>query len=141
MEEQVFSAPKPQRGFLGGGNRDQRDRRGSRRTYVTGGDKETNFAAPIDIFVANVNRGVEGDTIKEHLRTKKGLEILNIERISHKEARNWSYRVSVNFLDQEKALSSEIWPQGVRVRIFRHNRYKPDKNGEGNREGNQNQFQ
>ena len=105
------------------------------------GEKETNFAAPIDIFVANLNKGVEGDPIKDHLSPKKGLKIVNIERISHKDARNWSYRVSVNIQDQEKALSSETWPQGVRVRIFRHSRSKKEGSGEGNSEGNLNQFQ
>ena len=113
----TFSAPKPKRGFRGGRRNND---------TVIGGDKSASFGAPISLFVANVRQDISVDTIKEFL-VKKELMIVGIEKISHDEARNASFRVDIKTEDKEKALSGDIWPVGVRVREFRHFRQRGEK--------------
>ena len=103
---------------------------GEEETTVMGGDKSASFGAPISLFVANVRQDISMDTIKEFL-AKKELMIVGIEKISHNEARNASFRVDIKTEDKEKALSGDIWPCGVRVREFRHFRQWGDKNDKG----------
>ena len=73
--------------------------------------------------------GTDAEKIKEHMKGK-GLDILTIEKVSHEEARNFSFKVSVGFEDKDKALSAEIWPVGVRVRTYRHYRTRDQANTE-----------
>ena len=129
--EEEYREQRQPRGFRAGVNREERGRygnnggrRGSRREFITGGDRGTNFAAPVHIFVANVNKGTDPSAIKDHMKTNKDLEIIDMEKISHENARNDSYRISVKQDDQEKALSADTWPYRVRVRVFRHFRKK-----------------
>ena len=64
----------------------------------------------------------------------KGLTIVSIEKISHEEARNWSFKIGVGYEDRELALSGEIWPFGVRVRQFRN--YRTRDENQDRRNGN-----
>ena len=104
-----------------GGKRDGR----GRSNVITGGDKSTNFGAPEHLFVANVRQGIEGNTIVDYLK-RKGLEAISIEKISHKEARNASFKLEIKAEDKDKVLTGDIWPYGVRVRVYRHQRFKKD---------------
>ena len=136
-EEEEFRQQRPRRGFRDQDNRNGNGpgRRGSRREFIHGGDKDStlaNFAAPTDIFVAGINKGTEINAIKDHMKTNKGLEILDMQKISHDEARQDSYRISVRKEDEEKSLLPETWPHGIRVRIFKHYR-KRGENQEGSR--------
>ena len=101
---------------------------------LTGGDKSASFGAHEDLFVANVRQDIEGATIKDFL-ARKGLEIVEIEKVSHQEARNASFKVQIKAEDKDKALNGDFWPYGVRFRIYRHYR---KKEGQENR---QRQFQ
>ena len=96
---------------------------------MTGGDKGAGFASPEFIFVSNVINGTEATSIQDHMKMN-GLNILTIEKVSHQEARNFSFKISVSFEDREKALSSDIWPVGVRVRQYRHYRTRDQVNRE-----------
>ena len=125
--EEVFIAPKQQRGFRGNGGNNGRGRKrfDSRRTAVEGTDNSGKFAAPVDIFVANVCKDTTEDMIKDFLKEKE-LVPISIQKISHKDARNDSFKVSVNRADQERAILPSNWPLGVRVRIYRHFRWRPE---------------
>ena len=131
--EGEYRTQRPRRGFRTGGNGERGNggnvRRNSRRDFIHGGDKDSslaNFAAPIDIFVAGINKGTEVNAIKDHMRVNKGLEIIDMEKTSHDEARQDSYRISVKKEDEEKALLPETWPHGIRVRVYRHYRKRGD---------------
>ena len=56
------------------------------------------------------------------MKTKRGLIIKNIVKMSHVDARVQSFRISVAACKAEEAKNAEIWPYGVRVRVFRHKR-------------------
>ena len=102
---------------------------GGRRNkdMIVGGDKTANqFSAPVSLFVANVRQDIECGAIQEYL-AGKGLNIVGMEKVSHKEARNASFRVDVRVEDKEKALNGETWPTGVRVREYRHFRQRKEQ--------------
>ena len=115
---------------MGGRRNGARD---NRRSVVTGDDKSANFGANEVLFVANVRKDIDETTISDYLKRRK-LEIVSIEKVSHKEARNGSFKVEIKLEDKERALSAEIWPYGVKVRMYRHYRYKGD-NKDSNRGG------
>ena len=120
-EGDSFGAPKPQRGFLGA-----RKDRGRNKNVVTGGDMSTSFGANEVLFVSNVRYDIAADTIKDFL-SKKGLEIKKIEKVSHKDARNASFKIEINAEDKERALAGELWPYAVKVREYRHYRTRRDQ--------------
>ena len=126
-EEATFGAPKQQRGFLG-----TRKERGRNRNVITGGDMTANFGASEVLFVSNVRQDIEEDTIKDYL-SRRGLLIKKIEKVSHKDARNASFKVEINPEDKEKALAGELWPYAVKVREYRHYRTRNDKGQEDRR--------
>ena len=73
--------------------------------------------------------GTVSSMIVDNIR-KKGLELINIEKVSHPEVRNWSFKAAVRLEDKEKALKSEIWPCSVRVcqyRTFRNRENQGEK--------------
>ena len=83
----------PRRGFLGRKTQThgQGQRRGSWRSdlpRVTGASNNKEFSAPVDLFVSNVNKEVTGDTITDFMRSSKNLELIECEKVGHKEARN-----------------------------------------------------
>ena len=64
LYDHVFDKQNRRRGFLNN----------QKRNNVVGKDKESDFAVPEAIFTANVNKGIEPDTIKDHMKNSKGLE-------------------------------------------------------------------
>ena len=54
------------------------------------------------------------------MKDSKGLEIIDISKVSHKDARTRSFRVKVKSEDYEKAMDCNTWPSRVRVRPYRH---------------------
>ena len=120
-EGDSFGAPKQQRGFLGA-----RKDRGRNRNVITGGDKSASFGANEVLFVSNVRYDIVEDTIRDYL-TKNGLVIKKIEKVSHKDARNASFKVEINAEDKERALSGDLWPYAVKVREYRHYRTRKDQ--------------
>lgn len=116
----------------GGGNEVPRDRRQTWRQKlpnITGNSGDNGFAAPIDLFVFNVNVDVSEEGIKTHMKESKGLDILEIVKVSHAEARTKSFRVKVKSEDYEKAMDCQTWPSRVRVRPYRHFKQRRDQPG------------
>ena len=56
------------------------------------------------------------------MKSKHNLIIEKIEKMSHQDARAQSFKVTIKPKDKERALSSESWPHGVRVQLFRQKR-------------------
>ena len=93
---------------------------------VTGQSKDFGFAAPADLFVFNVNKDVTADGIMTFMKSSKGLEILECQKVSHIDARTQSFRVKVKSEDYEKALNGDTWPYYVRVRVYKHFRQRDE---------------
>ena len=129
-------------GFLGDGQHrggseeqvdQQRNERGDSRIRkptwrqkfpnITGVSNDKSFAAPVDLFLFNVNKEVTEEAMKSHMKNDKQLELIECLKISHDEARTKSFRVKVKAEDYEKAMSVETWSYRVRVRPYRH--FKP----------------
>jgi hypothetical protein len=141
------------RGFLGAGNggqprggsggdedqlqrRDHGDNRKRKNTWrqklpnITGASNGKSFAAPVDLFVFNVNNEVTEEAIKTHMKDDKDLDIIECVRVSHEEARTKSFRVKVKAGDYDKAMSGETWPYRVRVRPYRHFKQRREQAGQ-----------
>ena len=93
---------------------------------VTGQSKEFGFAAPVDLFVFNVNKDVTTDSIVGFMKSSKGLDILECNKVSHVDARTQSFRIKVKAEDYDKALNGDTWPYRVRVRVYRHFRQRDE---------------
>ena len=63
------------------------------------------------------------------MKDSKGLDLLEVVKVSHVEARTKSFRVKVKSEDYEKAMDSETWPSRVRVRPYRHFKQRRDQSG------------
>ena len=63
-----------------------------------------------------MNIDVTEDMIKNHMKDSKGLELIEIEKVSHTEARTKSFKVKGKSEDYEKAMDSQTWLSRVRVR-------------------------
>ena len=87
---------------------------------VTGQSREAAFAAPVDLFVFNVNKEVTKDGIVSFMRSSKDLEILECAKVSHTDARTQSFRIKVKSDDYDKAMSGDTWPYRVRVRVYHY---------------------
>ena len=91
----------------------QGDRRQSwrkRLPNITGNSGDGGFAAPVDLFVFNVNNDVTEEAIKSHMKESKGLELSEIVKVSHKDARTKSFKVKIKSEHYDKAMDSQTWP-------------------------------
>ena len=61
------------------------------------------------------------------MKSAKGLEMMECQKVSHEDARTQSFRIKIKAADYEKAMSTETWPYRVRVRIYRHFRQKREE--------------
>jgi hypothetical protein len=140
---------RQKRGFPGTGNRqnvhgegdDQRKKEQDRTRKpswkkrlpnITGASNEKGFAAPIDLFVFNVNKDVTEEAIKNHMKDAKELDIIECVTVSHQDARTKSFRVKVKAEDYDKAMSGETRPYRVRVRPYKHFRQRREEGGQFN---------
>ena len=97
---------------------------------VVGASNDSGFAAaPVDLFVYNVNSDVSENEIVDHMKATKGLHIANCSQASHPEARTKSFKITVNASDYDKAMHSDTWPYRVRVRPFKHFKHKRQEGG------------
>ena len=96
---------------------------------ITGASVDKGFAAPVDLFVFNVNNDVSEDVMKTQMKNSKDLELVECVKVSHDDARTKRFRVKVKAEDYDKAMSGETWPYRVRVRPFRHFKQKQDRAG------------
>ena len=114
-------------------NDNQPNRRQSWRSKLpncVGSGQDSEFAAPVDLFVHNVSKEASGEAIKKHMLENKNLNILEIQKVSHEDARTQSFRVKIKAADYENALKPETWPYRVRVRVYRHFRQKREEGGQ-----------
>ena len=119
-DNEVFAEQKEKRGF-----------RSRKKTHkdVVGVDTKVDFGANVDIFISNINKDIKAETIVDHIKSTKVLEIVKIEKMSHPDARTQSFCISVKAKDKDTAINSKIWPYGVKVRVFRHKRHE-DRRGD-----------
>ena len=62
----------------GGQPRDRKQTWRQKLPNITGNSGDNGFAAPIDLFVFNVNVDVTEEAIKNHMKDSKSLELLEI---------------------------------------------------------------
>ena len=120
---------QPNNDSKGSNNRNRRATWRQKLPNVTGASDNTGFAAPVDLFVFNVNKDVSENAIIDHMKASKDLDISECCQVSHPEARTKSFRVRIHAADYEKAMSSETWPYRVRVRPYKHFRQKQQEGG------------
>ena len=113
-----------------GQGRDRRQSWRQRLPNITGNSGDVGFAAPVDLFVFNVNNEVTEEAIKNHMKDSKGLELLEIVKVSHKDARTKSFKVKIKSEDYDKAMDSQTWPSRVRVRPYRHFKQREQPGGQ-----------
>lgn len=71
-----------------------------------------------DIFVSRVSKEVKPDDLKSYVESK-GFTVLNVKCVSHNEAKNSSFKLTVPFTECDKLFDSGVWPEGISIRIFR----------------------
>ena len=82
-------------------------------------------APPDELFISRV----DGDTTEADMAEyilDLGVHIIDLELTSHYEARNKSFKLTVNKNDFYKLLDTSLWPDGVKVGRYR----KPRNNRE-----------
>ena len=137
-----------QRGFLGGGQKDRsqehqqrRDSSGGKPNWrnslpnVTGEGSDKQFAAPVDLFVFNVNKDISEDNIVTYMKDEKNLVITECQKVSHKDARTARFKIKINGADYDKAMMAESWPYRVRVRVYRHFKQRGEASGQFSSQG------
>ena len=122
----------------GGEVRGNGQRRGTWRNRlpnVTGTNGAAGFAAPVDLFVYNVNKDVSKDAIVKHMKDSKGLEIMECVKVSHDDARTQSFRIKIKAEDYDLSMNGDTWPYRVRVRPFKHFRQRQEQGNQGQQFG------
>ena len=75
-------------------------------------------APPDELFISRV----DGDTTEADMAEyilELGVHIIDLELTSHIEARNKSFKLTVNKPDFYKLLDASLWPDGVKVGRYR----------------------
>ena len=102
--EDIFTQPQNRRGFLGNQNSNQRSTYKNRRETITGARDNTEFAAPVDLYMSNVDTNITPEKIQSFMKDHKDITILECVKISHNDARIHSFRVKVNAAEYQKAM-------------------------------------
>jgi hypothetical protein len=71
----------------------------------------------IELFVSRVHNDVEIDELKKFIE-EDGINIIDIGRVSHKEARMQSFKVIISSSDKDTVLNESFWPEGIMCRQF-----------------------
>ncbi len=75
-------------------------------------------AAPTrDMFVSHLDRETTSKDLSDHIK-EKGINVLDIEKMSNDKAILKSFKVKINRSDVDKILDPSIWPRGVLCRGF-----------------------
>ena len=91
---------------------------------ITGAGDSLDFSAPVDLYVGNISNDITPEAITDYMKSSKNLVLLECVKISHPDARSQSFRVKVKGSDHEVAMSAETWPARVKVRTYRHPRFR-----------------
>lgn len=92
-------------------------------------DPVTGFSGkPPDAFIYKCSRDTQPDSIKNHL-IKNGVKVKSVDLLSHRDAANRSFKVSVQSVDDyDMLLSRKFIPKYVKVtRFFPHKDYFANK--------------
>ena len=66
-----------------------------------------------------------------YMKAEKDMDIIECQKVSHKEARTASFRIKIKGADYDKAMSADSWPYRVRVRVYKHFRNRDSRDGAG----------
>ena len=83
---------------------------------MTGAGEDMNFAAPVILFISNINE----EAIVSLMKESKNLDIQECKKMSNPDARTSRFKVTIKAADNELAMDSNTWPNTVNVRPFRH---------------------
>ena len=92
-------------------HRDQR-----RRTAVYGTRKHATIVGGpkcVDLFVFNVDKKVEEDSIKDFLVQEENISVVNVECVSHINSYMKSFKIRVDQMYEAKLMDAEFWPEGI----------------------------
>ena len=106
----------------------RRDQR--RRTAVYGTRKHATIVGGpkcIDLFVFNVDKKVEEDSIKDFLVQEENISVVNVECVSHINSYMKSFKIRVDQMYEAKLMDAKFWPEGIGCRKYVKPRY-PAKN-------------
>ena len=101
-----------------------------RGTAVSENEGES-LSADVHLVAYGLAKNVSGIQLSKWL-ADKGLQVLTCDLLTKYEgARSLSFKFTVRSCDYEKAISPDIWPFGVGVRLFKFFSDRRDKNGDG----------
>mgnify|MGYP001548598658 CR=1 FL=1 len=102
-----------------------RPQKWKRRRGITGQNKGTSgtFRAaptpPKALFISRVNKDTQCEDVKKHIQDLAlDVTIIELKRISHKEAKANSFCLTLDADDYSKLNKAELWPDGVVIRRF-----------------------
>ena len=81
-------------------------------------------APPNVLFISRLDGETTEADIAEYI-LDLGLHIDDLEQVSHYDARNKSFKLTVNKKDYYSLLNDSLWPDGVRVGKFRNPKARP----------------
>ena len=91
----------------------------ARSTKVTGAT-----APPNILFISRLDGETTEADIAEYI-LDLGVHIVDLEQVSHYDARNKSFKLTVNKKNYYSLLNDSLWPDGVRVGKFRNPKPRP----------------
>ena len=81
-------------------------------------------APPNILFISRLDGETTEADIAEYI-LDLGVHIVDLEQVSHYDARNKSFKLTVNKKDYYSLLNDSLWPDGVRVGKFRNPKARP----------------
>ena len=135
-----------QGGGVGGGGRDngpppkpdpyqwnkvqKRSKRGRKVTYGNRATAGGLAGAPLPIRQIWVSRLHKGSIqhVKNYMKDNN-VQVHNIEKVSHEQAKFSSYKISISVLDMDWVFDEAFWPNGVKCQVWRNrstNEYDSD---------------
>ena len=88
------------------------------------GTENLELTADVSFVASSVSRDATPEQLGNFL-VSKGLQVTEVELLTNfkrDEARSFTYRVAIKPEDFDKALSPDVWPHRVSVRLFRNKR-------------------
>ena len=84
-------------------------------------EKEEILSADVDLCLVGVSKDATEEQLESFIKGK-GIDVLEIECLSHKDARTNTFRVKIKAAEYDKAMKPEVWPYRVGVRHFKPKR-------------------
>lgn len=70
------------------------------------------------LFIYHVRADTELDDVRDYIKEELNREVKALVKVSNKDARNQSFRLTVSATDYDGLEDSEVWPEGIKVRRF-----------------------